>query len=305
MGQFDQTTRPIAKLDGAAFLKLALSFIPRAPRLALLAWDDARRLVAPGEPDRVNDAVMEFRDEDAPARQAWLVAEMEDEAEPGICWRMGQYGLVLGKEVNPSCDPDGGAVCTLLVNLSGTQRYRHLAPAFKGGIGTGVHPLVVDVAAQDALKTLKRIERDELGLTLLPFCALMKGAGKPAFIRRWMRAVEREPDEPRRLSYRDWALILADLAGWAVEWNQTMEGWMERKSTIIEGWRKDGREEGALHTKRTDVLKVARRLQDPVPDSIRRAIEGTNDVGVLDRWFDAALDAEDIGALRREMQLGD
>ncbi|WP_309643202.1 hypothetical protein, partial [Phenylobacterium sp.] len=83
--------------------------------------------------------------------------------------------------------------------------------------GTGVRPLVVDAAAQDALKTLKRIERDDLGLTIMPFCALMRGAGTLAFIRRWMRAVEREPDESRRLNYRDWSLILADLAGWAVD----------------------------------------------------------------------------------------
>ena len=48
-------------------------------------------------------------------------------------------------------------------------------------------------AAQDALATLEGIERGERGLTVLPFLALMKGSGKPAFIKRWKRAVETDP----------------------------------------------------------------------------------------------------------------
>ncbi|MBY0228728.1 MAG: hypothetical protein K2W96_05555 [Gemmataceae bacterium] len=305
MGQFDQTARPIAKLDGAAFVRWALSCIPRPPRLAFLAWEDTRRLVVPGEPERTNDAVMRVRDEDAPERLSWLIAEMEDEAEPGIHLRAGFYDLLLRKEVDPRCDPEAASVCTLVVNLSGSQRQAGIGPSYRGGRGTSVRPLVVDVAAQDALKTLKRIEAGKLGLTILPFCALMEGAGEPGFIRRWMKAVEREPDEPRRLNYRDWALILADLPERTVEWHKETEGWMERKSVTIEGWLKEGREEGALRRQRMNLLKAARRLQDPVPDSIRRAVEGTHDISILDRWFDAALAAEDIAALRREMRLGD
>ncbi|MBY0230197.1 MAG: hypothetical protein K2W96_13020, partial [Gemmataceae bacterium] len=254
MGQFDQTARPIAKLDGAAFLEWALSCVPRPPRLAFLRWDDTHRLVVPGEPDRTNDAVMEVRDEAVPGRQAWLVAEFEDEAEPGICWRLGQYGTILGEEVNPSCDPEGPAVCTLVVNLSGSQKTRRVKPAFRG-YGTGIHPLVVDVAAHDALRTLKRIEKGALGLTILPFCALMEGNAAPGFHDRWKRAVERVEDPAIRRSFREWAVILSELAGTSVQWLKAMEGWMERKSTIIEGWLKEGREDGAVLARRSSLLE--------------------------------------------------
>jgi hypothetical protein len=47
-GQFDQTARPLAKMDGA-FFGWALSFCQPRPRLTFLGWDDTRRLVCPGE----------------------------------------------------------------------------------------------------------------------------------------------------------------------------------------------------------------------------------------------------------------
>lgn len=260
--------------------------------------------MVPGEPERTNDLVAEVRDEDHAARASWLVVEIEDEAEPGICWRMGQYAITLGKELNPRCDPAGPAVITLVVNLSGTQKTRRVAPAFRGGYGTGISPLVVDVAAQDAMRTLRRIEKGELGLTILPLLALMKGAGTPAFIGHWKAAVEREKDEGRRLSYREWAVILSELANTAVDWLKETEGWMERKSTIIEGWKKEGRDEGKLITKREDLLSfISARWKEPAPEAIRQAIEGTNDIAVLDRWIVAVATAQTLAALPRAMEI--
>ena len=64
MGQFDQTARPLGKMDGARLLRLALSCCTPRPRLTLVGWEDARRLVCPGEPDRTNDLVATFRDEE-------------------------------------------------------------------------------------------------------------------------------------------------------------------------------------------------------------------------------------------------
>ncbi|MBY0229038.1 MAG: hypothetical protein K2W96_07155 [Gemmataceae bacterium] len=97
MGQFDQTARQAAKLDPAAFHGWALSRCVPSPGLAFVRWDDTRRLVAPGEPDRENDLVSEVRDEARPKRPAWLITEIEDAPEPGICWRTGIYEALLGK----------------------------------------------------------------------------------------------------------------------------------------------------------------------------------------------------------------
>ncbi len=131
MGQFDQTARPLAKLNGAAFFAWAFSCCAPVPRLTFRHWDDARRLVCPGEPDRTNDLVALFHDENNPRRPAWLVAEIEAEPEAGIFYRMGQYEFLLGKEVNPTCDPDGPAVGSLVLNLSGA------AEGATAGVGVG------------------------------------------------------------------------------------------------------------------------------------------------------------------------
>jgi hypothetical protein len=302
MGQFDQTARPIAKLDGAAFLLWVLLCVKRGFRLVFLGWDDTRRLVVPGEPDRVNDLVAVVRDEAHPGCVAGLVVEMEDEAE-AILWHMAHYEALLGRELNPSCDPEGAAACSVVVNLSGRQKVRQAKPRF-GPYGLGIAPMVVDVAGQDAKKTLRLIEGGKLGLTILPFCALMKGAGDKAFIKRWKKAVETEPDPTRRISYLDWALILSELAGWQVDWLRELEGWMDRKSTLIEGWKKEGAEIEKVRTSRANLLRfVQGRWGAPVPEAIRLAVEGTNDTAVLDKWIDAAATARSIAALRRAMEL--
>ena len=44
MGQFDQTARPLAKMDGGAFFGWSFSCCEPPPRLTYLGWDDTRRL---------------------------------------------------------------------------------------------------------------------------------------------------------------------------------------------------------------------------------------------------------------------
>ena len=303
MGQFDQTARPLAKSDGAALFGWALSCFTPPSGLTFLGWDDTRRLVRPGEPDRTNDLVALFRDEGHAGRQTWMVAEIEEEPEPGIFYRTGHHELLLGKEVNPSCDPDGPAVGSVVLNLSGTQKPARLEWSW-GAVGTRLAPFVVDVARQDAVWTLERIERGELGLTVLPFLALMDGGGTVEFIDRWKRAVETEPELVRRQMYRDSALVFAELTPRQVNWLRGMEGWMMRESQTIKGWMREGAEIAELRTKRADLLKViGAHLEHPVSESIRLAIEWTNDVARLDVWLDAALISKTVGELRKQMKL--
>ena len=302
MGQFDQTARPVAKTDGAAFFGWALSCC-LSPPLTFLDWDDPRRLVRPGEPDRTNDLVALFHDAAHPKRETWMIAEVEEEPEPGIFYRMGHYELLLGKEVNPTCDPAGPAVGSLVLNLTGVQNPARLEWAW-GAFGTRLAPFVVDVSRQNAVSTLERIERGELGLTVLPFLALMDGGGTAAFIDRWKRAVETEPDEARRLLYRDSVQVFADLTPRAVNWVRGMEGWMMRESQTIKGWMREGAEVAEVRLKREDLLEViGAQLQDPVPEAIRLAVEGTNDMSKLKFWFAAALKAKSLGELRKQMKL--
>ena len=303
MGQFDQTARPVAKEDGAAFFAWAVSCCVPAHGLTFLGWDDTRRLVRPGEPDRTNDLVALFRDDGHKGRQTWLVAEIEEEPEPGVFYRTAHYELLLGKEVNPSCDPAGPAVGSLVLNLTGVQNPARLEWAWSG-FGTRLAPFVVDVSRQDAEATLGRIERSELGLTVLPFLALMDGGGTVAFIDRWKRAVETDPDVRRRALYRDSALVFAELTPRQPNWLRGMEGWMMRESQTIKGWMREGAEVAEVRAKRVYLLElIGTQIEDPVPETIRMAVEGTNDPSKLDLWYKAALKAKSLAELRKQMRL--
>jgi hypothetical protein len=304
VGQFDQTARQLSKLSGSAFFGWGLACSGAAPRLTFTIWDDARRLVSPGEPDRTNDLVAQLHDEDRPNRPVWLVAEIEAAPERGILYRVGHYQFLLGKEVNPDCDANGPLVGALLVNLTGEQKVRRLDWMWLGSDhGTLLAPFIVDVASQDAEATLGKIEAGSVGLPILPYVVLMKGGCEPGVIQRWPRVAERDPDVERRVKYRDAALVFAELTRGQVDWLRALEGWMERESEYIKRWRDEGVDLGTLKRSRDYLLKRVRRLADPVPEAIRLAIEGTNDLQTLDRWFDAALDCTTIADFRKAMNL--
>jgi hypothetical protein len=132
----------------------------------------------------------------------------------------------------------------------------------------------------------------------------MRGGGDPELIKHWPGVVEaREPDILRRVQYRDAALVFGELTRAQVDWLRVLEGWQMRESQYIKRWEKVGEDRGILQTKRADLQSIVRRLEDPVPQAIRLAIEGTNDVQTLDRWFEAALDCSTIAEFRKAMNL--
>ncbi len=77
-----------------------------------------------------------------------------------------------------------------------------------------------------------------------------------------------------------------------------------RESTYIKTFEMRGKKRGALLTSRAKLLELVRlRLQDPVPEAIRLAVEGTNDLAVLGKWFAAAATAGTVAELRAAMKL--
>jgi hypothetical protein len=76
-----------------------------------------------------------------------------------------------------------------------------------------------------------------------------------------------------------------------------------RESQIVLGWVNEGKIKGAVEKGRAYVLEVLRlRFQDPVPEAIRLAVEGTNDPDTLDRWFHVALTATSLAKFRAAMK---
>jgi hypothetical protein len=71
-----------------------------------------------------------------------------------------------------------------------------------------------------------------------------------------------------------------------------LEGWEVRESLYAKNIEVRGEVRGEVKRARADVLRILqKRLGSPVPEPIRLAIEGTNDLALLDSWLDAALKA--------------
>jgi len=307
MGMFDQNARAAAKLDSATFCAWLLHRYQPPPPLTFERWDDSRRLPLPGGPDRTDDLVAVLRRTDVLNQVVYLIVEVESEFERHLLQRLGIYGLLLSREVSPPPGPeDEPPVGCALVNLTGERPESGLALTIAGApLGLGVKPLVMNLCREDGGRTLTDIAEGRVGVSILPWLPLMAGGGEPALIEEWKQVALREPDAGRRATYRDMALVFAELTRELINWQRGLEGWEMKESQYIKGWLNQGKVQGVVERGRSDLLKLLRaKLHDPVPEEVRLAIEGTNDPGTLDRWYDAALQAGTWPDFRAAMRNG-
>jgi hypothetical protein len=305
MGMFDQSGRQASKLDGAPFFAWALGHFEPVPALVFERWDDTRRLTFAGGPDRTNDLVAVLHHAGAPERKAFAIVEIETEPERFIFQRLGGYELALSVEVSRNVTPeDEPSVGSILINLTGEQPRTKLELGLPGtGKKTWIEPPIINLQQDAAAGTLANIAAGRLGLAILPWIPLMAGGGQPALIEEWKRVTLTEPDANKREKFAALALVFAELTRELVNWQQALEGWQMRESQIILGWMAEGELKGILRSKRADLLEVLRvRFQDPVPESLRLAVEGTNDPDILDCWFKAALRVKTLAGFRAAMR---
>ncbi len=304
MGMFDQNGRQAAKLDGPGFVAWLLRRFTPLPPLAFDRWDDTRRTSWAGGPDRTDDLVAVLRRTDRDGR-AYLIVEIETEPERHIFQRLGVYALMLSMETSanfpPGDEPDVGCV---LLHLTGERAMAELRLTVPGtDRGTIVSPIVIDLRREDAAATLADIDAGLVALCILVWVPLMRGGGEPALIEEWKRVVMKETSAEKRALYRDLALVFAELIKGLVNWQHALEGWEMKESQLILSWLREGKERGVMEAHRADVIELIRlRFQDPVPEPLRLAIEGTNDTDILRRWHRAAATSKTIEELRKEMK---
>jgi hypothetical protein len=76
---------------------------------------------------------------------------------------------------------------------------------------------------------------------------------------------------------------------------QSLEGFNVQQLDIVREWKDEAR----VETRRTDLLHVLRKRFPPeVPADLAEIIQQTQDLAILSRWFDAALDAPSLEAFR-------
>jgi hypothetical protein len=285
MATFDETARQACKVDGPSLTSWLERFAEEPMAADFVSWDDTRRTSWPGGPERTDDVVCVLRRR-ADGRPAHLVVEVVTEPRADDRARLGVYELLLAIEVRAVLE-EGPPVYGAILHLTGASRGGPLvltrSPSSPGVL---VKPTEVWLAELSAEDTLALIEAGELPLCVLPWVVLMRGGGQPQATERWKHLAGREPDLERRAAYRYFALVFAELIPELVNWQRALEGWEVRESQYTKSFEARGEVKRA----RADVLRVLQsRLGTPAPEPVRLAVEGTNDLGVLDRWFDAAL----------------
>ncbi|HKI35333.1 MAG TPA: hypothetical protein VKA46_25975 [Gemmataceae bacterium] len=78
-----------------------------------------------------------------------------------------------------------------------------------------------------------------------------------------------------------------------------------KESQYIKGWLNEGESKGLVKARRADLLTVlSERIPDPVPEELRLAVEGTNDLDTLQRWLRAAARSHSWADFREAMKNG-
>jgi hypothetical protein len=300
MATFDETARQACKVDGPGLILWLDRFADESMAADFVGWDDTRRTSWPGGPERTDDVVCVLRRR-ADGKAAHLIVEVSTEPRTDDLARLGIYELLLAIEVRGVLD-EGPPVYGAIIHLTGNRKAGPLLLTKSArSPGVLVQPIEVWLADQDAADTLARIEAGELALSILPWLVLMRGGGESQLIERWKQVAVHEPDVEKRMWYRSFALVFAELIPELVNWQHHLEGWEVRESQYLKSFEDKGRVKQA----RADVLRILQsRLGMPAPEPIRLAVEGTNDLGILDRWFDAALAATSWADFQTVIQQG-
>jgi hypothetical protein len=131
----------------------------------------------------------------------------------------------------------------------------------------------------------------------------MRGSAAPELIERWKRLVEREPDVDKRARYRAFALVFAELIAELVNWQSALEGWDVRESQYLKSFEDRGEQRGKVLGWRDALLGASSlKFGSPVPEPIRLAIEGTNDIGMIERWFKVLFEADSWAEFQTRMK---
>ena len=131
----------------------------------------------------------------------------------------------------------------------------------------------------------------------------MAGGGEPALVPEWLRVASKETVAERRRDCAGLAKVFAERAGWLPVWKEALETFDMWQSQVIKEWKDAGRQEGRQQEKRNDLLKVLRsRFKGEVPADLTQAIQQTDDLGILSRWFDDALEVASLDEFRNRVQ---
>jgi hypothetical protein len=205
---YDQSARYAVRLNGVDFLK----FICRSnAALSFERWFDTRNAAFAESKQRVADLIGSFRDDSHGGIPWCWIFEFKSQID-SLAFEQIQGYLTENIYLRP--DPERGSrfeFGLLIVNLTGEQDQIASRPFLDSPFHSVSRPWPINLASFDAQELFDRIDRGELGFTVLPFAVLMKRGDEAETITRWLSYVVREPNPRRRADYYAIALQFAQL----------------------------------------------------------------------------------------------
>jgi hypothetical protein len=282
MARVDQAARYLVKRNPPAFFGWAAPCL--LSRWQFHGFVDTSTVAFPGEPNRVCDTVAEFVRTGERHRRLLLDVESQSEPHPDMLERLGEYAYRLRRERRFGRKGRSKyGVLSVLLNLTGRGQPRELDMTVEevGGAGAKLIVVVRTLREEDAAETLAQTARGELSRPVLPWVALMHGAGQSSIIREWKRLAEQEPDTRWRSELAGLALVFAELAGRKSIWHEELRGWDVKELQVILDWQAEAIQDSLLRLLR-------KRFAASLPSDLETAIRATYDHEQLNTWIEAA-----------------
>lgn len=265
--------------------------------LGFTRWLDTNLIAFPGEPGRRCDTVAELVSRSGTSPPWALVLEVEARSRASFLGRAWEYAARLWRKLRHGPRKrDRYLVAAVVLFLSGRKKDLQFSMVLPGtNVGFNGTVRSISLRLQQATTVLGRIGRGELGRSILMWVPLMDGGGDSAVVQEWVRLASAEPNEQRQSEYAGVAVVLAQWAGHRSVWQPALEGFNVQQLDIVREWKDEAR----VEVQQNNLLRVLRKRFPPeVPADLAEIIQQTQDLAILSRWFDAALDAPSLEAFR-------
>lgn len=298
---FDKASRYLLKLAPVEFLSWAIGREPIARQFR--RWIDSRRVVLPGETDRISDLVAEL--ELAPGDNWAVICEVNRSPRAEMFGRMLVYLGLLWLEVPPTNQRgERYSVVGMVVNLvgrgNGSRRHELVESIF-----THLSVREINLIDYDAAETLDRVDAGSVPVILLPWIPLMQRGSEVEVRSRWREIAGREGNAKRRADYGALVLTFANLAGTLEAWQETLEGWNVEVSEFINRFEEKAEKRGLERGEKIGLIRgqlnslvklLDLRFPGGLTPIVRERIYSLTDAAVADQLLASAATCGDFAS---------
>lgn len=292
--RYDQAARYLILRAGALLFWWLLRLTPA--QLRLERWLPTQ-LTLPGAPQRLCDGIAELVDLGHGGMPFAALLEVQTQPDATMPGRLMLAGGLVWLTVKPTTLPgDRYELLGIVINLTGvgdaTRR------CLLSSAEWTLRPLEVNLETLDAGAVLEQIADGSAPRELLAFISLMQRGDEEGIIHRWREIVSVEVDLHRRGDYA-LVLVFAERVDRRPVWQKALEGFTMIESPLIAELLANAQ----LKIRVEKLLRVIQKRLGEPSEEMTASIRACADSDQLDRWFDAALEAEALPQFRQQTGL--